>query len=62
MDSKATGSLDEGEPENPEGVAVGGFGLCAFGNQCDKRNWSKCRKVTNTLDIGAAASAVASRE
>ena len=30
---------------------------CSFGSPCDDWNWNKCRKVTVTLDSGAAASA-----
>ena len=33
------------------------FVLCSFGNHCDDWKWNNCRKVTFTLDSGAAVSA-----
>ena len=43
----------------PENTPVGGFGLCSFRNHCDDWKWNNCRKVTFTLDSGAAVSAAA---
>ena len=54
---KSAGSLDESEENGPENTSVGGFGLCSFRNHCDDRKWTKCRKVTFTLNSGAAVSA-----
>ena len=54
---KNAGSLDESETSVPENTSVGGFGLCSFGNrQYDEWKWNDCRKVTFTLDSGAAVS------
>ena len=54
---KSAGSLDESEENGPENTSVGGFGLCSFRNHCDDWKWNNCRKVTFTLDSGAAVSA-----
>ena len=54
---KSAGSLDESEKNGPENTSVGGFGLCSFRNHCDDWKWNNCRKVTFTLDSGAAVSA-----
>ena len=54
---KSAGSLDESEENGPENTSVGGFGLCSFRNHNDDWKWNKCRKVTFTLDSGAAVSA-----
>ena len=54
---KSAGSLDESEKNVPENTSVGGFGLCSFRNHCDDWKWNNCRKVTFTLDSGAAVSA-----
>ena len=52
---KSAGSLDESEASEPENTSVGGCGLCLFGSsQYDERKWNDCRKVTFTLDTGAA--------
>ena len=53
---KSAGSLDESEYNGPENTSVGGFGLCSFRNRCDDWKWNNCRKVTFTLDSGAAVS------
>ena len=53
---KCAGSLDESEASGPENTSFGGFGLCTSGNQCDDRKWNNYRKVTFTLDSGAAVS------
>ena len=54
---KSAGSLDESGTCVPENTSVAGFGLCSFGNsQHDEWKWNNCRKVTITLDSGAAAS------
>ena len=54
---KSAGSLHESETSVPENTSVGGFGLCSFGNsQYDEWKWNDCRKVTFTLDSGAAVS------
>ena len=54
---KRAGSLEEAETSGPENTSVGGFGLCSFQNPDDDWKWNKCRKVTFTLDSGAAVSA-----
>ena len=54
---KSAGGLDESEKNGPENTSVGGFGLCSFRNHCDDWKWNNCRKVTFTLDSGAAVSA-----
>ena len=54
---KSASSLDESEKNGPENTSVGGFGLCSFRNHCDDWKWKNCRKVTFTLDSGAAVSA-----
>ena len=54
---KSAGSLDESEASGPENTSVGGFGLGSFGNQCGDWKWNNCRKVTFTLDSGAAVPA-----
>ena len=53
---KSAGSLDESEENGPENTSVGGFGLCSFRKHCDDWKWNNCRKVTFTLDSGAAVS------
>ena len=51
----SAGSFDDSETRGPENTSVGGFGLCSFGNQCGDWKWNNCcRKVTFTLDSGAA--------
>ena len=50
-------SLDESEKSGSEDTSVGGFGLCSFRNHRDDWKWKNCRKVTFTLDSGAAVSA-----
>ena len=45
------------EENGPENTSVGGFGLCSLRNHCDDWKWNNCRKVTFTLDSGAAVSA-----
>ena len=54
---KSAGSLDEAEASGPENTSVGGFGLCSFEDPCGDWKWNDCRKVTFTLDSGAAVSA-----
>ena len=54
---KSAGSLEETETSVPENTSVGGFGLCSFENPGDDRMGNNCRKVTFTLDSGAAVSA-----
>ena len=56
----SAGSLDESEASDMENTSFGGFCLWSFGNLCDDGKWINCRKVTFTLDIGAAVSAAAS--
>ena len=54
---KSASSLDESEKNGPENTSVGGFCLCSFRNHRDDWKWKNCRKVTFTLDSGAAVSA-----
>ena len=54
---KSAGSLDESEEHGPENTSVGGFSLCSFRNHCVDWKWNNCRKVTFSLDSGAAVSA-----
>ena len=54
---RSASSLDESEKNGSEDTSVGGFGLCSFRNHCDDWKWKICRKVTFTLDSGAAVSA-----
>ena len=54
---KSASSLDESEKSGPENTSVGGFGLCSFRHHRDDWKWKHCRKVTFTLDSGAAVSA-----
>ena len=54
---KSASSLDESEKDGSEDTSVGGFGLCSFRIHCDDWKWRNCRKVTFTLDSGAAVSA-----
>ena len=55
--AKVQAVLDKSEENGPENTSVGGFGLCSFRNHCDDWKWNNCRKVTFTLDSGAAVSA-----
>ena len=55
--SKSASNLDESEKKGSEDTSVGGFGLSSFRNHCDDWKWKNCRKVTFTLDSGAAVSA-----
>ena len=55
--AKSASSLDESEKNGSEDTSVGGFGLCSFRNHCVDWKWNICRKVTFTLDSGAAVSA-----
>ena len=50
-------NLDESEKNGSEDTSIGGFGLCSLRNHCDDWKWKHCRKVTFTLDNGAAVSA-----
>ena len=51
-------SLGESEASGPENIFSWRIWfLCSFGNQCDDWEWNNCRKVTFTLDSGAAVSA-----
>ena len=54
---KSAGSLGETETSVPGNTSVGGFGLCSFENPGDDWMWNNYRKVTFTLDSGAAVSA-----
>ena len=54
---KSAGSFDESEKNGPENTSVGGFGLCPFRKHCDDWKWNNCRRVTFTLNSGAAVSA-----
>ena len=54
---KSAGSPEEADSSGPENASVGGFGLCSFENPCGDWKWNNCRKVTFTLDSGAAVSA-----
>ena len=54
---KSVGGLGESAASVPENTSVGGSGLCSFGNsQHSEWKWNDCRKVTFTLDSGAAVS------
>ena len=54
---KSASSFDESEKNGSEDTSVGGFGLCSCRNHCDDWKSTNCRKVTFTLDSGAAVSA-----
>ena len=55
--SKGASSLEEAELSGLEDSSVGGFDCCSKGHQHDDWKEDNCRKVTFTLDSGAAVSA-----